>query len=98
MAIEVCVGFECASFTTAGLGWQAAPSVETSRNVWPARPPELPRDPAAAHNGSHGLPDPLFDHRFPWHQAEAHAIIEHRKATANELHAAAVDPSHALTV
>lgn len=44
------------------------------------------------------LSQPLLDHRLPRHQAEPHAVIEHRVAPASEHDGTPVDASHALAV
>lgn len=61
-------------------------------------PSSLPRHPAAAHRRGDLLPQPLFDHRPPRHQAESHAVIQHRVATAGEHDVAPVDAGHTLSV
>ena len=44
------------------------------------------------------LSQPLLDHRLPRHQAEPHAVIEHRVAPAGEHHASPVDARYALPI
>ena len=58
---------------------------------WPACTPNLPRHPATAHCGRELLAQPMFDHWLPRHQAELHAVIEHRVAPADKHDGASVD-------
>ncbi|CAM3887334.1 hypothetical protein EV679_2423 [Kerstersia gyiorum] len=44
------------------------------------------------------LPQPLFDHRPPRHQAETHAVIEHRVTATHQHDGTPVDTGHALPV
>ncbi|CAP41848.1 putative transposon [Bordetella petrii] len=39
-------------------------------------PPDLPRHTATTRRRDDPLPQPLFNHRSPRHQAEFHAVIE----------------------
>lgn len=41
---------------------------------------------------------PLLNHRFPWHQRESQAIVQHGKTPTGEHHATPVDAGHALAV
>ena len=58
----------------------------------------LPRNTAASHRRGESLPQSLLNHRFPRHQAEPHAVIEHRVASAGEHDGAPVGASHTLAV
>src|SRR3546814_6889094 len=53
--------------------------------------PQFPRDLAAADGGRQRLAEPLLDDRTPRHQAELPPRLQHRVASAGQLHAAAVD-------
>src|SRR3546814_6781227 len=59
---------------------------------------KLPRPPDAMHRRRKLLPQLLFDHRFPRHQAEPHAVIKHGVAPAGEHDAPAIDAGHALSI
>jgi hypothetical protein len=69
-----------------------------STNGWPTLPPNLPGHATATYGRGDLLPQPLFDHWPPRHQAESHAVIEHRVAPAGEHDGAPVDAGHALSV
>lgn len=65
---------------------------------WPALSANFPRHATTAYRYGDLLPQPLFDHRPPRHQAETHAVIEHGVASAGQLDGAPVDARHALPV
>jgi hypothetical protein len=48
--------------------------------------PHIPDDRWPSHDGRHLLPEPLFNYRPPRHQAETHAVVQHREATAGEMY------------
>src|SRR5690554_3525765 len=60
--------------------------------------PNVPRHPAAAHRSGDLLPQPLFNHGFPWHERETHAVIEHRVAPAGQHDTTPIDASHSLPI
>jgi hypothetical protein len=44
------------------------------------------------------LPQALLHHGTPWHQTEAHAVVEHREAATGKLNRTPVDATGIATV